>query len=144
MPDLEQRLRVLLHERADAVHPALTGAAVRSAAQRRHSRVVLPLAAAAIVAVLAVTLTFVLDRGHSHPIQPGGGSTAPAVSTAPVVPRRSPTPTLTTARPTTPRAVRSSPTSVPSTALGPVGNLPPAVSAIGSPIGSPASSTPPR
>src|SRR4051812_33784259 len=108
MPDLEDRLRVLLHERAEAVHPGLTGAAVRSAAERRHSRLMLPLTAAAVVAVLAVSLAFVLNRGHSHRIQPGGGTSAPRVSTAPVVPRRSPTPTPTTPRATAPKAVVTS------------------------------------
>jgi hypothetical protein len=144
MPDLEDRVRTLLHDRADAVHPGLTGAAVRSAAERRHTRVLLPLAAAAIVAVLAVSLTFVLNRGgHSHRIQPGG-TTAPPVSSVPVVPRRSPTPTPTTPRATAPRAVVTSPTSVPSAVLGPIGNRPPTASAPGSAIGTPASSTPPR
>ncbi|MFN2563284.1 MAG: hypothetical protein ABR571_18580 [Jatrophihabitans sp.] len=145
MPDLEDRLRDLLHERADAVHPALTGATVRSAAERRHTRLMLPLAAAAIVAVLAVSLTFVLNRGgHSHRIQPGGATTAPALSSAPIGPSPSPSLTSTSPTPTAPRRLVTSPTVAPSAVVGPIGGLPQTSNAPGSTTGTPASATPPR
>jgi hypothetical protein len=145
MPDLEDRVRTLLHDRADAVHPGLTGEGVRSAAERRHTRVLLPLAAAAIVAVLAVSLTFVLNRGgHSHRIQPGGATTAPSVSSAPILPSPTPTPTSTSLSPSAPRRLVTSPTLAPSAVLEPVENRPGPSNAPGSVVGTPASTTPPR
>ena len=80
MTDLERRLHESLAVRAGQVDPALDGAELRRAAQRRaHTRRrtgVQALAAAAVVAALAIGQQALTHVGHDHaPKAPAGGRT---------------------------------------------------------------------